>query len=591
MAYRHAKSPESVDETDFNTFEIYGCHLSKFYPIFEAMRFRNVLLLLLFLDAPLGMFASHIHGAAIWYTHVSTSSTQATYLINLRLLTYSLNYLPGVNESITVKSDDGSIDQLITLNQVGTTSNYSGPCGMGTVSDFSAYFSFTPGKNVKFIYEYCCRNALTSVVLPASQSMHVEAKVNTGLVNPRGFDNGVELSQFGMRYVRVGQANVLPLLWAEADGDSVALKLVPAMRKVNGIPVSVPYAAGYRAGQPIPNAAGWDSLRIHAANDALSVVPSAVGTTALVLRYLNYGWNATTNARYLAGYSTSDGVVEMQANLGTPIPWSVVPGTTPNQITLQTASPVYEETYVGDEFSISTTSGQNLGGVLAAQWTNTSGGTTITLFTDPSIIAGNYLLNLDTAFDQTTLIGSCANWVPSGSVPVVLPFKFGQIYPVTGGGGSGLYAFSDTTQSQSITWLAVGANLSHLGVTQSSPFTTQSWAPVDVNMTQTQGVLYAIRNGEGGATDTVSFALMSGLESIETSADELFVTPNPSNSRFALSSPVVGSYSLWSVYGQVLEAGPAAQEIDLSAYQSGLYLLEIRPDDGSPQLLKLYLRR
>jgi hypothetical protein len=110
-------------------------------------------------------------------------------------------------------------------------------------------------------------------------------------------------------------------------------------------------------------------------------------------------------------------------------------------------------------------------------------------------------------------------------------------------------------------------------------------------MGQSQSTLYAIRNGEGGVTDTVSFALMSGLESIETSADELFVTPNPSDSRFALSSPLAGSYSLWSVYGQVLEAGPAAQEIDLSACQSGLYLLEIRPDDGRPQLLKLYLRR
>ena len=555
------------------------------------MNRQTTLLLIVMLFAPIGLRASHIHGAAIWYTHVSTTSTLATYNIHLRLLTYSSSTVPVANESITVKSDDGTINQIIQLSQIGSTANYLGPCGMGLISDFIGTFTFPTGKNVKFSYENCCRLTLNSVVLPGSQSMYVEAKVNTGPVNPRGYDNGVAPSQFGMRTVQVGQANVLPIPWNEADGDSVAIRLVPVMRTFNGTISAIPYASGYSANQPIPNAGGWDSLRGLSSNNALFVVPSTLGTTAMAIRYLNYGWDPTTNSRYLAGYSTVDGIVEVQANGGTPIPWSAMPSSVPNQLVVQTSTPVYEETYVGTEFSISTLSGQNLGGVLAAQFSNASSGTAITLFTDPSISAGNYLLNLDTAFDQTTLVGNCADWVPSGSISVVLPFKFGQIYPVSGGGGSGLYAFSDTTQSESITWMATGADLSQGGVGQTNPFTTQSWAPVDVNMTQSQGVLYAIRNGEGGATDTVSLVLLSGLDVSEPGEGSFTIFPNPTSGRFALNVAVSGDYALWSVYGQILESGTISEDFDLSFYASGVYLLELRPETGSPQVLKVHLKR
>ena len=557
------------------------------------MKWLKYWVLLFFAMTGTSSLASHLLGGSIWYTHIATTSTTSTYWIKLRLTADQSGVTLGTQQYVYAISSDGTINDTLTLNlHTPSSGGFYGGCAYSNIGTYQAVYTFPRGKNMKFYFHQCCRpSGSTAIPSSGSKGFYLEAQIRTSSVNSRGFDNGVVLDRVGATGVRLGRANIIPAKWSEADGDSTHISFRPAAEWLMSAGVPISYATGYSAHQPIPNSGGTDSLHLVASRQALTVIPNTIGQSTIALRYENFLYDALTASYVSVGYSSSEFAVEMSADPVNPISLSYIPGTVLNRIRLQTSAEIYPDSHVGDEFSLHNSIGVVQGGISGAAFSISGNGSRIDLTTNPALPAGSYTLHLDTASDLTTIIGFCSRWIPEGTLQVALPFTPSQIVALTGGGGSGLYSMSDTTQVKSVRWSAPGCTLIQNGVIQSNPFITQSWAPVDVQMGQSQSTLYAIRNGEGGATDTVSFALMSGLESIEISADELFVTPNPSNSRFVLSSPVAGSYSLWSVYGQVLEAGPAAQEIDLSAYQSGLYLLEIRPDDGRPQLLKLYLRR
>ncbi len=538
------------------------------------------------------VIASHLLGGSIWYTHVSTTATTSTYWIKLRLTADQTGAYLGPQQIVYAVSSDGSVNDTLTLNLNSSGSGgFYGGCAYSNVGTYQAVFSFPKGKDMKFYFHQCCRPpGSTSIPNSGSKEFYIEAQIRTSSLNTRGFDNGVVLDRVGATGVRLGRANIIPAKWSEADGDSIHITFRPAFNWLMSNAVPIAYSAGYSSHQPIPNSGGTDSLHFIANRQALTVVPNTVGQSTIALRYENFVYNATTASFVSVGFSSAEFNVEMSALSVSPISLSDLPVSVPKRIRLQTSAEIYPESYSGQEFSLSNSLGPIQGAFTGATFSISGNGSRIDL-TTLAIPAGNYVLHLDSATDLTTLVGFCSRWIPEDTLHVYLPFTQAQVVALTGGGGSGLYTLSDTSLVQSVRWWAPGCTLLQNGVSQANPFTTQSWAPVDVQMGQAQSTLYAIRNGEGGATDTVSLELLSGLDVSEPQEGSLAIFPNPTNGRFALSVPISGDYALWSVYGQILESGTISEDFDLSFYASGVYLLELRPEAGPSQVLKVHLKK
>jgi hypothetical protein len=152
-----------------------------------------------------------------------------------------------------------------------------------------------------------------------------------------------------------------------------------------------------------------------------------------------------------------------------------------------------------------------------------------------------------------------------------------------------MYQLSNATNLDSVTWSATGAQLSQSGTLYGAQFTTSSNNPVEVAMFDPTGELRALRHGAGGATSLETFALTSGIGTLEPSISQSKVHPNPTTGWVSLSTDLAGSYELFSFFGALLEHGALTPELDLSRYPQGVYLLTITAD-GRTETLRIVRR-
>jgi len=537
--------------------------------------------------------ATHLIGGHLTYVHVSSTATTSTYSVRLRLLAEQSGLLLGTTETVNVNATNGTFGATPLLQRYMSVYSISSGCETAYAADYRADVTVPKGQNIKITYHNCCRpSSYTSMVNSSVQQIYLEALIMGTPASPRGFDNGVVPLTTALHSTVVGMSSYIPFQWSEADGDSVHVNIIPSMgyNAPTSTVVNVTYAAGYTWNQPVPNSGGADSLILDDASRTLRVVPSVLGRTSVALKFSNYYVDSTSSIALLAGYSTAEVPVSMLANSSTGMVLSTAGALPTGEIQAQTSVPFYTGSFADSEFQLETVSGQVLGsGLDSIVIANPHFGGQISFFADTTLTSGNYHLRISAGSDSNTLVGQCGAALPAGPVPVTLPFDTTWIAALGAGSGSGMYQLSNATNLDSVTWSATGAQLSQSGTLYGAQFTTSSNNPVEVAMFDPTGELRALRHGAGGATSLETFALTSGIGTLEPSISQSKVHPNPTTGWVSLSTDLAGSYELFSFFGALLEHGALTPELDLSRYPQGVYLLTITAD-GRTETLRIVRR-
>ncbi len=108
-------------------------------------------------------------------------------------------------------------------------------------------------------------------------------------------------------------------------------------------------------------------------------------------------------------------------------------------------------------------------------------------------------------------------------------------------------------------------------------------------------IITGLTNSDSGTTPRfrnydVTFHLdltTVGLENLENNVNDIIVFPNPVNGTFSLSEPVKTGV-LYNIDGsKAFEFTDQYKDIDMSNFNTGLYILQVTLNDGSEQILKL----
>lgn len=130
---------------------------------------------------------------------------------------------------------------------------------------------------------------------------------------------------------------------------------------------------------------------------------------------------------------------------------------------------------------------------------------------------------------------------------------------------------------------------------------TYQWLDCDNNFSQIQGETsqsftasangnYAVQISYLNCVDTSACVNVIAIGLDQSQASKVTVYPNPSTGTFKIATvnPLTGTYSVYNVLGEILASGNLeGNEIDLSAFEGGIYLLEIRAKEMPSQHIKL----
>lgn len=537
--------------------------------------------------------ATHLIGGHLTYVWVSSTATTVTYNIRLRLIADQSGIGLGTTESVNLNATNGTFAATPQLQRYMSVYSISSGCETAYAADYRADVTVPKDKNIKITYHTCCRpSSYTSMVNASVQQLYLDAMIMGTPSNPRGFDNGVNPLATALHSSVVGMSSYIPFQWSEPDGDSVHVSIIPSRGydAPSSSVVNVSYASGYTWNQPVPNNGGTDSLTLDYTSRTLSVVPNAIGRTSVALKFSNYYFDSTFFTVLLAGYSTAEVPVSMLANPLTGMALSLGGVQTSGEFQGQTTIPFYSGSFTGSEFLLETISGQVLAsGLDRVELVNPHLGNQLSFFLDTTLTSGNYQLRIAAGADSNTLVGQCGATLPVGLAPIFLPFDTAWIAALSAGGGSGVYQLSNASNLDSVTWSAIGAQLSQNGTVYGAQLTTTTNNPVDVAMYAPFGELRALRHGAGGATSLATFVLTSGIGTDEPSVTQSRVHPNPTSGTASLVTDFFGTYELLSVFGALLERGTIPSEIDLSSYPQGVYLLALT-GDGRTETLRIVRR-
>ncbi len=249
-----------------------------------------IVLALVFVGFVQNANASHISGVDFSYTCVGQDSFLVTFNVFRDCSGVGLGSTAFVSFTSTC---GGSVSASLTLqngstgtevSQLCATSIVNSTCNGGTLPGMQQYIYtgivvLAPSCNTwSMSWTSCCRNpGVINIVNPSSQSMWVDATMNSGTDS---CNSSPVFNAQPIPYVCLNQIVNYNFGVTEPDGDSIVYSFVTPFGNNGTSPI--PFAAGYTFNVPIPG------ITLNASTGQLTFTPTTLGNFVLAVKACEY---------------------------------------------------------------------------------------------------------------------------------------------------------------------------------------------------------------------------------------------------------------------------------------------------------------